>query len=479
MRTLDFYQIRAEFGYRQSLSPIGIDNSAAERTLTMSTNRLGRKLFLGVLVGLPVAGGAPTMHAQNFGSLIVNRKKIVLQRKLPPTGHIEGTTFNVVVTAAGLQQDLPTDLKSTLESLLIRDDSRLRTEDSRPDTVISCRITSYAQPQPQFTSQAVLAPGAKGGLQNEPMERVTAVLTVSFQAKDRSGHSLAADNVTAKFDQEYSASGAQQGMLHSMTHTVTHLTKGGSDDDTPPTAVELHDRLIQQAAVQIASHLVNTTEEVDVYLAKGSGLDAADKLMEDKLWSRALEQLETMKPFPTPEEDAYRLYDLGVVNEAMGYAADDVKSARKDLQEASIDYGKAIDAKPTEKYFLQPQNRIDTALAHYKILGEQKAPVESAASRTRTPSQSAVTTKAAPGAPADEMTNDQVMAMASAGLDEANIIDTIKHAKAVNFDLSVQGQVDLSKARVTGPVITAMKARARTSTPATHHASVVSGKSAS
>ena len=50
--------------------------------------------------------------------------------------------------------------------------------------------------------------------------------------------------------------------------------------------------------------------------------------------------------------------------------------------------------------------------------------------------------------------------MVSAGLDEANIIDTIKHAKAVNFDLSVQGQVDLSKAKVTGPVITAMKARA-------------------
>jgi len=67
----------------------------------------------------------------------------------------------VVVTAAGLQQDLPTDLKSTLESLLIRDDSRLRTEDAHPDTVISCRITSYSQPQPQHTSQAVLAPGAK------------------------------------------------------------------------------------------------------------------------------------------------------------------------------------------------------------------------------------------------------------------------------------------------------------------------------
>jgi hypothetical protein len=443
--------------------------------------RMGRKfLLMGTLIGLAVAGMAITTQAQNFGNLVVNRKKIVLERKLPPTGHIEGTTFNVMVTATGLQQDLSTDLKSTLESLLIRDDARLRTEDARPDTVITCRITSYAQPAPQPTSQATLTPGAKKSLQNEVMYRYTGVLTVSFQAKDRSGHSLAADNVTAKFDQEYSASGAQQGLMHSMTHTVTHLTKGGSDDDTPPTAVELHDKLIQQAAQQIASHLVNTTELVDVYLAKGSGLDEADKLMDEKLWSRALEQLETMKPFASPEEDAYRLYDLGVVNEAMGYAAEDVASARKDLQQASIDYGKAIDAKPTEKYFLEPQNRIDTALAHYKILGEQKAPVESAATATqpRTATSSSTTTKPGPPAPSDTMTNEQVIAMVSAGLDEANIIDTIKHAKAVNFDLSVQGQVDLSKNKVAGSVITAMKARARAAAPATHHVAAGTSHSA-
>ncbi|MGA2871703.1 MAG: pyridoxal-phosphate dependent enzyme, partial [Verrucomicrobiota bacterium] len=61
-----------------------------------------------------------------------------------------------------MQQDLPTDLKSTLESLLIRDDSRLRTEDVHPETVITCRVTSFAMPQPQMTQQAVLTPGAKG-----------------------------------------------------------------------------------------------------------------------------------------------------------------------------------------------------------------------------------------------------------------------------------------------------------------------------
>jgi hypothetical protein len=437
---------------------------------------MGRTMSRHTLVWFSLlALGVPCL-GQNFGSLIVNRKKIVLERKLPPTGHIEGTTFNVVVTASGMQPDLATDLKSTLESLLIRDDSRLRSEDGHPETVITCRVTSYSTPQPQMTSQAAFAPGSKSktGLQNQPMERVTGVLAVSFQAKDRAGRSLGADNVTAKFDQEYSAAGAQQGIMHSMTHTVSHLTKGGQDDDTPPTTVELHNRLIQQAAQQIAAHLVNTTEQVEVYLAKGGGLDEADKLMEQKLWSRALEALETMKPFPSPEEDAYRLYDLGVVNEAMAYQADDIQKARKDLQEASIDYGKAIDAKPTEKYFLQPQTRIDTALAHYKVLGDQRAPVASVASAApehpATPTKAASvgrTTSSSPPPSSDSITNDQVISMVAAGLDEANIIDTIQHAKSVNFDLSVQGQVNLSKNKVSGRIITAMKSRARTS----HHTS--------
>jgi hypothetical protein len=427
------------------------------------------------MIGLPLATVAGSAHAQNFGNLI-DRKKVVLQRKLPPTGHIEGTTFTVVVDAKGMQSDIAPDLKSTIESLLIRDDPRVRSDDQHPETVISCRVTSYATPQPQFTSQPVLV---KGGMQNQPMERVTGLLTVAFQAKDHTGRSLAADNVTAKFDQEYSASGAQEGITHSITHTVSHLTKGASADDTPPTPIELHDRLIQQAAQQIASHLVNTTEQVDVYLARGSKLDEAVKLMEEKLWSRALEDLETMRPFITPDEDAYRLYDLGVVNEAMGYAAENVQNARKDLQEASIDYGKAIDAKPTEKYFLEPQNRIDTALAHYKTLGDQKAPVEATAPAVpvrTTPAAHSTAMPASAAASSGAMTNDQVVSMVAAGLDEANVIDTIQHAKSVNFDLSVQGQVDLSKNKVSGRIITAMKTRARA--PATHRGPSASRKNA-
>jgi hypothetical protein len=229
---------------------------------------------------------------------------------------------------------------------------------------------------------------------------------------------------------------------------------------------------------------VNTTERVEVVLAKGKGLDDANKLAEEKLWTRALEQLETMKPFDQKEEDAYRLYNIGVVNEALAYEAEDLKKARTYLQEASIDYGKAIDAKPTEKYFLQPQTRIDTALAHYKMLGEQPAKVETASVKTGTkspaPAASTVSTHtstssshasskppAASQPAADALTNAQVISMVQAKLDEANIVDNIRHASSVNFDLSVAGQVNLSKSGVNGNILMAMKQRARTS--ATHH----------
>ena len=438
---------------------------------------LQSKILLGSLLCLLVWSSALPARAQNFGSSMA-RKKIVLQRKLPPTGHIDGTTIKVVATAKGFQADIAPDLASTLEALLIRNDSRLRSEEEHPDTLINCTVTTYAQPPAQTTMQPGMQIG-KTPAKATPMVRVTGILTVSFQAKDaRNSKSLAADTVTAKFDQEYNSTGAQQpGFAASFKHLGDQITKGKQEEDKPPTAAELHNRLIQDAAQQIASHLVTTTEHVDVLLAKGGALDEANKLAEEKLWTRALEQLETMTPFPQKEEDAYRLYNIGVMNEALAYDAEDVKKARTYLQEASIDYGKAIDAKPTEKYFLQPQTRIDTALAHYKTIGDQAAakapPVKAEVTEPASPAPAkpVATASAKPATtsapPADALTNDQVIAMVQAKLDQANIVDNIRHASAVNFDLTVAGQVNLSKNGVNGQILMAMKQRART--PATHH----------
>jgi hypothetical protein len=69
------------------------------------------------------------------------------------------------------------------------------------------------------------------------------------------------------------------------------------------------------------------------------------------------------------------------------------------------------------------------------------------------------------------MTNDQVIEMVAAHIDEGNIIDNIQHAPEVHFDLSVQGQVYLSQHGVNGKVLTAMKTRERSGPASAHRAS--------
>ena len=442
-----------------------------------------------IVAGLGVLLLAPAIGGQNFGSAFT-RKKIVLERKLPPTGHIDGTGIKVVVNAVGVQGDVAATLKSDLENILLRNDPRLRSEDVHPDTIITCTVTSYAQPAPVRTQQQSMSLNNKKPAAPQYMERVTGTLTAGFKAASRSGHSLAADNVKASYDREFNvtsgtSTGLTSSIFHSMSSAAGHVTKGGSQqDDTPPTAIELHDKLIQDAAIQIASHLVNTTEQVTANLARGGALDEPNKLLESKLYSRALEALEVTPPFSSPEEDSYRLYNIGVANEALAYTSEDVTKARTYLQQAAINYGKAIDAKPTEKYFLEPQNRIDTALAHYKMLSEDakssrvqtvsSPPAPSTASTHSSSVRAASSASAASASTdpsSDALTNDQVIEMVAAHIDEGNIIDNIQHAPDVHFDLSVQGQVYLSQHGVNGRVLTAMKTRARGVPSSAHRAS--------
>src|SRR5215469_1740454 len=155
-----------------------------------------------ITAGLVALIMAPTMFGQNFGSAFT-KKKIVLERKLPPTGHIDGTGIRVVVNAVGVQGDVAATLKSDLENILLRNDSRLHAEDAHPDTIITCTVTSYAQPAPVRTAQQGVSFDKKKPAAPQYMERVTGTITVGFKAASRSGHSLAADNVKANYDREF------------------------------------------------------------------------------------------------------------------------------------------------------------------------------------------------------------------------------------------------------------------------------------
>lgn len=407
------------------------------------------------------------LHAQNFGA---SKTKVTMQRKLPATAHLSGTTFKVRATGRDTQRDLAHDLEALLETELLKDDPHLRQDESSPSSIITCEVTEFTHPQPTVTTRPSLAV-TKNAPKTATYTRITGNLTVAFQAKTAGGQVLTSDNVTAKYDEEFDSSGnnSSHGVKGTVTDTWKRLKGGaGSEELNPPTDAELQSKLLTDAVHQIAEHLVNTNEVLEVFLAKGKGpIDEGDKAAEAGLWQRALETYETAPPSPKPEDDAYRLYDIGVAYEALAYGAEDEKTAMKFLDESAINYGKAIDAKPGEKYFLEPQKRIETAIAHYKEIDDEKHRREQAEEDEKRAKAAVVAQAKDPGTgnahghpAAKGMTNSQVLAMVKSGMDEDTIVQAIRSSRAASFDLTASAQQDLTKGGVSSQVLTAMKARA-------------------
>jgi len=456
---------------------------------------------------------------QGFSGTLGSKKTIILHRKLPAAVKLTGiSTFSVVGNAKSKDQaDVAQNLSDILVTEIQKDDRRLQEEKNNADLVISCTITHYEVPPPQ-TSTRTESVLQNGHMVQVPKQyyRLTGELEVAYQAKDRkTGKVLDSQNLNAKYNREFE-SGTNEATDKSLTSKMADPFKklaGKKVEDTgaPPTPLELRELLIHQVVSQIASRLVSTDEPVQVLLAHGKQLDSVNKLAESAMWQRYLEALETTTPFPDPRDDAYRLYNIGVANEALAYQTEDRKAASTLLQDAAINYGKAIDQRPDEKYFLEPQNRIETAITYYKKLGEtapttaaadpplarstavtknaapstslnNSSAAKSSTSHSSTKSSTASTTassssgssaggsstagktpakNASSTPPPPALTNQKIIDMLKGGVDEENIIATIREAPNVQFDLSPDGQINLAQNGVKGKLLAAMRERSR------------------
>jgi tetratricopeptide (TPR) repeat protein len=428
-------------------------------------------LLFSICIGLLTA--VPS-GAQGFGAA---KEKVTLQRKLPALVHMPGETIKVTVTSSEEDGTLPYDFQALLETELLKDDPNLR-DDDNPSTQIICQITEYSHPEPIYTNK--LGTGQALGPSNSPLstlsrtasrigatQRITGKLDVSFQAKDATGRILISDNIDSTYDREFDSAGnsTSHGVFGQVGGTFSHVKGGAKSEDGPPTPSELRSRLIIDAVQQIAEHLVDSNETVDVFLARKDGpLEEGDKDAMTGLWERALETYETATPFPKPEEDAYRLYDIGVAYEALAYQAEDQKAAMKYLDQAAINYGKAIDAKPDEKYFIEPQKRIETAIAHYKELDQEQQVAARAKAEAAAGNSTSGPTDAGKG-----LTNAQVITMVKSGIDESAVLQAIRGATAVNFDLTPAGQKALAAGGVSPRILAEMKTQAAKKPAAAAH----------
>jgi hypothetical protein len=385
-----------------------------------------------------------------------SKDKVTLHRKLPALVHLTAKTFSVqAISHDHNQTEVAQVLQDILENTILKNDHELTPVKASPELIVTCTITHYETPPPQpFTRTEPRYVNNKVVDQNIQYEHYSGAVDVTYRAALANGRVLDSDNVSAKFGQDFERATNQPSQKPDNSFTKLNpfakkdkpaSSPDAEESEHPPTPEQLRQDLLQSLAFQIAARLVNTDEPVEILLAKGKNEDA-NKLAKDGLWARDLETLETTPASNNQQEEAYRLYNIGVANEALAYQSEDRAAAKKYLEEAAIDYGKAIDAKPNEKYFLQPQNRIETALAYYKKLEDRAAP-----------NPNPVTVAA--DIDKDTLTNEKVIEMFQSGVDEPTILSMIHDDAKVNFDLSSDAMIALAKAGIKGKIPAAMRER--------------------
>ena len=315
--------------------------------------------------------------AQGFSGKLGKKTTITLERRLPAAVKLPGSSFSVKAAA-----ERPTDwcqklaadkLQSTVETALVRYNTQLQLNPDKPDSAISVRVLN-CNADAKVETTTVLA-GKNKGQQQPTGVKVTGHLVASYQARTRGGGFIDAAPLDVKYSQEFNNVNAAISQTKKIFDKIPHPGKKHQDEEAaeePHTKEDVVEILVNRMTERVAARLVNTNERVEVYLARGA-FDEANRYAEATQWTKYVETLETMTPLANADDDAYRLYNIGVGNEALGYKAETPASAKSYFEKAVIDYRKAGEANPHEKYFIEPVNRIEIALEHYRKLAAPAA----------------------------------------------------------------------------------------------------------
>jgi hypothetical protein len=236
-----------------------------------------------------------------------------------------------------------------------------------------------------------------------------------------------------------------------------HLVEAG-----PPSRDAVEDMLLDNVVRKGAGRISPGRASIRVLLARSDDVDRLNQLAQERKWQDWLSGLEAVKPNRDKKRDAYRLHNLAVAHEAMAYESTDAEDWRARLGLASNLIAGAATQNASEKYITEAANRIASSIAAYSRLIELYASAGTAAARpspaATTPAARAASGSKPPATP-PAMSNQDVIDLRSAGLDDDNLIAAVKDAQAVSFDLSPAGLKTLLAGQVSNRVITAMRAR--------------------
>ena len=409
---------------------------------------LGGVLAVAVLTTQVVLVGAP-----GFG--LLRKKKVDLQVRRPAVVRLANASLAVRGKATDSRyQPMVSGLETSLETELVGNEKTLtKKAPAEADWVLDLTVTGYSAPTMQRHTQQVK------NARPITFNRWTASLNVAYQVVDKTGRVHDADNVMDQFDQEYQAAAEQPSSGFRLpTLPIPGQNKQPTTSE-PSNPDEVRQILIRNVVNRIAAQLGNTVEKVEAQLAGGDDmLDRAATFMEQRLWQRAVEELEKAPAYAKAEDESYRRYSLGLAYEAMSYDGTTFASQRANLFQAQEHYDKATELNPGQKYFVEVIARTRDSVARYRALdsmqkGDQAQAVNAKASAAA-PAPAAATKPAS-----QTLTVNDVIEMRTAGVPDGQIIELIR-VSPVAFALDRDTLVAMAKAKLPDTIQNELRAKA-------------------
>jgi hypothetical protein len=239
----------------------------------------------------------------------------------------------------------------------------------------------------------------------------------------------------------------------------------GTSDPSVDDLNTIYLKLADNAAGLILALLSPRVTSEIVRLPSGK-LKESSRLLEVGRSSEALDLLSRIAPFKDPKDDAYRLYSIGVANEALAYQTQDPGEIRRRLELAADHYRRATHLKPRENAFWHPKNRADLQLWQATVLAAQVEAFEAVKKSGKVAAAPAGTAagtdlyqqvRSKMPNPPIAITNQTVIQWVKSGYSADYILSSIKHAPQTQFDLSPAEVLKLRREGVSDKTLKAMK----------------------
>ena len=422
------------------------------------------KIPIYLLLTLTIAfAHAITAQSQGFGS----RKLIAtFDQQIPPQLYLVGTAIRVDVRSDDLKPRLVIEIEAELQRWLIVTNPRLKLRSSNPETLVTCVIS---EPRDSSGWQT----RTRQEYQVVGSHTVTDPDTGAMQTVDDYGWvdvPYRAYGIDLRWKVDYSIEDLPSGIVLDENRFEAIYTKDVQGQNMVLDRDEAEASLKQYIVDRMVGLLGNRIARITVVLPVGK-LFQASGLLSSRQVDEALRIALAMPNFKSLKDEAYRLYLIGVCNEASAYAAPHLATALKLLEEAQKNYRHAAEFKPGEDIFWIAKNRVDYTIPSYRAaisqieafdeskrrLNEQLgAPDSARQDLARSVFRQILQAKTQDILPRP-ITNSTVIDWIQSGVAEDYIIASIDHSPQAQFDLSAGGQQDLKRAGASGRIIKAMQ----------------------